>query len=111
MNPDDKEPAVTDTEKRPRILAEGRFVRLLARRGWEWAERTNTSAAVVVVAVTESRQLVLVEQYRIPLSCRVIELPAGLVGDLAANKEEGLVEAVPVSSWRRRAMRRHVSTA
>jgi ADP-ribose pyrophosphatase len=56
-------------------------------------ERTNTSAAAVIVAVTENRELVLVEQYRIPLSCRVIELPAGLVGDLAECKGEGLIEA------------------
>jgi len=77
----------------PRILAEGRFARLLSHRGWEWVERTNTSAAVVIVAITDRRQLVLVEQYRIPLGRRVIELPAGLVGDLAENKQEGLVEA------------------
>ncbi len=77
----------------PRILAEGRFVRLLSHCGWEWVERTNTSAAVVVVAITERRQLVLVEQYRIPLNSRVIELPAGLVGDLAESKEEDLMEA------------------
>ena len=37
--------------------------------------------------------MVLIEQYRIPLDRRVIELPAGLVGDLAENKEEGLLEA------------------
>ena len=77
----------------PRILAEGRFARLLSHRGWEWVERTNTSAAVVIVAITQQRQLVLVEQYRIPLGRRVIELPAGLVGDLAENKQEDLMEA------------------
>jgi ADP-ribose pyrophosphatase len=78
---------------KPRILAEGRFARLLSHRGWEWVERTNTSAAVVIVAITQQRELVLVEQYRIPLGRRVIELPAGLVGDLAEHKQEDLVEA------------------
>ena len=58
---------------KPRILAEGRFARLLSHRGWEWVERTNTSAAVVIVAITPQRELVLVEQYRIPLGRRVIE--------------------------------------
>jgi nicotinamidase-related amidase/8-oxo-dGTP pyrophosphatase MutT (NUDIX family) len=77
----------------PRILGEGRFARLLSYRGWEWVERTNTSAAAVIVAITEQRELLLVEQYRIPLGRRVIELPAGLVGDLAENKQEGLEEA------------------
>jgi nicotinamidase/pyrazinamidase len=77
----------------PRVLGEGRFARLLSHRGWEWVERTNTSAAAVIVAITRQRELLLVEQYRIPLARRVIELPAGLVGDLAENKQEGLIEA------------------
>jgi ADP-ribose pyrophosphatase len=82
-----------DVNVKPQILAEGRFLRLLSHRGWEWAERTNTAAAVVVVAVTPERQLVLVEQYRIPLGRRVIELPAGLVGDQADTQGEDLIEA------------------
>ncbi len=84
---------VLATGDKPRILGEGRFTRLLSHRGWEWVERTNTSSAAVIVAITEQRQLLLVEQYRIPLGRRVIELPAGLVGDLAENKHEGLEEA------------------
>ena len=64
-----------------RILAEGRFARLVAKDGWEWVERVSTSRAVIIVAVTDDEQLVLVEQFRIPLDRRVIELPAGLVGD------------------------------
>lgn len=76
-----------------RVLAEGRFARLVAQDGWEWVERVNTSGAVVIIAITHDDQLVLVEQYRIPLGCRVIELPAGLVGDDVANAHEGLVEA------------------
>jgi ADP-ribose pyrophosphatase len=82
-----------DSRNDRRVLAEGRFIRVLSRSGWEWVERTNTSGAVVIAAVTAERQLVLIEQYRIPLDRRVIELPAGLVGDLAESKEEGLVEA------------------
>ena len=86
--------AVNRTEgDEPRVLGEGRFTRLLSYRGWEWVERTNVKAAAVIVAITEQRQLLLVEQYRIPLARRVIELPAGLVGDLAENKQESLEEA------------------
>jgi ADP-ribose pyrophosphatase len=76
-----------------RILAEGRFLRVLSRSGWEWVERTNTSGAVVIAAITADRQLVLIEQFRIPLDRRVIELPAGLVGDTAESEEENFVEA------------------
>lgn len=76
-----------------RLLAEGRFLRLVARGRWEWAERTNVTGAVVVVAVTPDRELVLVEQYRIPLGCRVIELPAGLAGDEAGSESEAFADA------------------
>jgi ADP-ribose pyrophosphatase len=82
-----------DEPNAPHVLAEGRFARLMSYNGWEWVERTNTAAAAVIVAITEQGQLVMVEQYRIPLGCRVIELPAGLVGDLAENKQENLVDA------------------
>jgi ADP-ribose pyrophosphatase len=76
-----------------RILAEGNYVRLVARGRWEWAERVNTLGAVVIVPVTTDRRLVLIEQYRIPLSAWVIELPAGLVGDDPGLAEERLIDA------------------
>jgi ADP-ribose pyrophosphatase len=76
-----------------RVLAEGRFARLVAQDGWEWVERTNTSAAVVIAAITDDQQVVLIDQYRIPLAARVIELPAGLVGDLPGSEEEAQLEA------------------
>ena len=46
-----------------------------------------------MVALTDDRQLVLVEQYRRPLEQNVIELPAGLVGDLDDQKDESLEQA------------------
>ena len=76
-----------------KVLAEGQFARLVAQDGWEWVERVKASGAVVIVAVTEDRQLVVVEQYRVPLGRRVVELPAGLVGDIAGSEHEDLVEA------------------
>jgi ADP-ribose pyrophosphatase len=84
---------MSESQTTPRVLAEGCFLRLCAQDGWEWAERTNVSAAVVIVAITSERELVLVEQYRIPLGRRVIELPAGLVGDVAGSESEELADA------------------
>jgi ADP-ribose pyrophosphatase len=75
------------------LLAEGRFMRLVAGSGWEWVERINASGAVVIAAVTPDARLVLVEQYRVPLAARVIELPAGLVGDTAGGEHEQRIEA------------------
>lgn len=65
-----------------RVLYEGDFLRLLRRAHWEYVERTNSRAVAVIVAVTEANELLLVEQYRLPVGRRVIELPAGLVGDV-----------------------------
>jgi len=76
-----------------RVIAEGKYVRLVARGRWEWAERTNTSGAVVIVAVTTDGQMVLIEEYRHPLGAWVVELPAGLVGDEPGASEEDMIEA------------------
>ncbi len=76
-----------------KVLAQGKYLRVLAQGGWEWVERVNTTGAVVVAAVSEQDQLVLVEQYRIPMQKRVIELPAGLAGDVAGMEDEDLAEA------------------
>jgi ADP-ribose pyrophosphatase len=66
----------------------GRFLGIQERDRWEYAFRTNASGVVVLVPVTGSGELVLVEQYRIPVRSRVIELPAGLVGDTGDADED-----------------------
>jgi ADP-ribose pyrophosphatase len=81
----------TDNERR--VLAEGKFLRLVAQLGWEWVERTNCTDAAVIAAVTDDQCLVLVEQYRIPLACRVLDLPAGLVGDEPGDAGEATIDA------------------
>jgi ADP-ribose pyrophosphatase len=68
------------------VLGEGRYLRLVRDAGWEWVDRVNVSGIVVVVAVTEHRELVLVEQHRRPVGARVVELPAGLAGDLGPEE-------------------------
>lgn len=75
------------------VLAQGRYVRLIRCRGWEYAERTNTAGVVVIVALSGEDRIVLVEQHRAPVGKRVIELPAGLVGDHAGEAREGAEEA------------------
>lgn len=75
------------------VLAEGRRVRLVQQGHWEFAERTNARGAVVLAAATDDGRLLLVEQYRIPVGRRVIEPPAGLVGDVIGEEEEELETA------------------
>ena len=53
----------------------------MRRRGkWEYAGRPGGIRAAVILAIDDSHVL-LVEQYRVPLGRRCIELPAGLIGD------------------------------
>ncbi len=76
-----------------RVLAEGKFTRLVMEGRWEWVERVNTSGAVVIAPITADRRLILVRQYRIPLAAAVLELPAGLSGDTPDAAGEDLIEA------------------
>jgi len=65
-----------------RVLGEGNYVRLARRGRWEYAERTNATGVVAVVAVTAADEMVLIEQPRPIVGRRVLDLPAGLAGDL-----------------------------
>ena len=60
---------------------EGKNILVLERDGWEYVERKKAKEAVAVIAVTDDDEVILTEQYRRPLDARVIEWPAGLVGD------------------------------
>lgn len=65
----------------PELLYEGRYLRMLQRGSWEYAERRHAGSAVIVIAVTPDGNLLFVEQFRPPINARSIEMPAGLVGD------------------------------
>jgi ADP-ribose pyrophosphatase len=53
----------------------------------------DIAGIVVIVALTEANQLVLIEQYRPAVDRNVIELPAGLAGDTAETADETLEHA------------------
>jgi ADP-ribose pyrophosphatase len=72
---------------------EGKHVRIKVCGRWEYAERCKATAGVIIVAVTPEHELLLVEQYRIPVQKRVIELPAGLAGDLDIHSNEEFITA------------------
>lgn len=71
----------------------GKHLQVVRRGTWEYVTRQGTTGVVGIVAITEDRQIVLVEQYRPPLDARVIELPAGLVGDQVGQGQENMEEA------------------
>ena len=74
-------------------LHEGRFLRLVRHAGWEYVERVNVTGVAVLVPVTSEGEIVLVEQYRIPVRAPMVELPAGLVGDEEGFRGEDILDA------------------
>lgn len=72
------------------VMAAGRFLRMVREGGWEFVERINAKAIVVIIAATDEGRVLFVEQFRPPLGRRVIELPAGLAGDIAGQEDEDL---------------------
>jgi ADP-ribose pyrophosphatase len=81
------------------VLYEGRHLLMAVRNGWEFATRKNRSPAVGIVAVTDDDRVLLVEQLRPPVGRSVIELPAGLSGDVAGAEGESLLEAAKRELW------------
>ncbi len=71
-------------------LHEGKYLALRQRDGWEYAERTGDGRAVVIVALNDENEVILVEQFRPPIGSRCLEMPAGLVGDRAEFEGESL---------------------
>ena len=80
------------------VRYDGRYLGLHERMGWEYATRTNATGVVVIIPVTVDQEVVFVEQYRVPIGNRVIEVPAGLVGD-EGDPDERLATAAERELW------------
>jgi ADP-ribose pyrophosphatase len=63
-----------------KVVFEGEKLVVVRSGSWEFVER-KSGDGVAILAVTDDQKIVLVEQERVPLGKRVIELPAGLYGD------------------------------
>ena len=73
------------------IVWKGRFLNMMREGKWEYAARDRDIGAAVILAITPSDEVILVEQYRVPLGRNCLEMPAGLVGDDHAG--EGIAPA------------------
>ena len=76
-----------------KTIWEGRFIDLVKRGSWEYAARKNITGIVGIVPLTDDGKIILCEQYRPPVGKRIIELPAGLVGDKEGERHETLESA------------------
>ena len=59
----------------------GRFITAVRDGRWEFVRRARNIRAVVILAETDAGEVVLIEQHRVPIGKRCLELPAGLIGD------------------------------
>ena len=85
---------------------EGRFIAAKRRGKWEYVARTRGITAAVILAIHEG-QVILVEQYRVPLGRNCLELPAGLIGDESegeAVETAAIRELEEETGYRARAM-------
>ncbi len=67
------------------IVWQGKFITAKTLGKWEYVSRARGIKAAVILAVDDGHVL-LVEQYRVPLGCNCLELPAGLIGDETAGE-------------------------
>jgi len=77
----------------PLTVWTGHYLLTRKQGDWEYVTRLTGKPGVGIVAITDAGQVVLVEQYRAPVGDRVVELPAGLAGDLPGAEEESQLEA------------------
>ena len=63
------------------IMWQGRFIAAVRDGKWEYVRRARGIRAVVILAETDDGEVLLVEQQRVPIGGRCLELPAGLIGD------------------------------
>src|SRR5512134_1736357 len=83
------------------ILFEGEHLLFRRRRGWEFCEHRTAKESVMVVAVTDDRRIVLVEEFRPAVNAPVVCIPAGLVADEGPEDRETAArrELVEETGW------------
>lgn len=96
-------------------LFETRWLRLERIGHWDYVRRPHSNSCVGILAVTPEAEIILVEQYRIPVQASVIEIPAGIVGDEDEHRGESLEataarELLEETGYRAGAMRRLLDT-
>ncbi len=74
------------------VLHEGKYLGLYQRGNWEFVLRPNASVCATILPITDAGEIVLVEQFRVPMQARVIEVPAGLVGDEPEFEGESIAD-------------------
>ena len=70
----------------PELMWQGKYITVRRWGTWEYVGRARSIQAAVILAVVDG-DVLLVEQYRVPLGGPCLELPAGLVGDNSEGEQ------------------------
>ncbi len=74
------------------VMWEGKFITAMRDGRWEYVQRARRISAVVILAEHEGN-IVLVEQPRVAIGRRCLELPAGLIGDGDGDGDDNIEAA------------------
>ena len=77
---------MNDEDAPEKVMWQGKFITAKTRGKWEYVGRARGIKAAVILAIDDD-DVLLVEQYRVPLGAYCIELPAGLIGDHDADED------------------------
>ncbi|MCB2076332.1 MAG: NUDIX hydrolase [Novosphingobium sp.] len=83
----------TDIDAPDEVVWQGKFITTRKRGRWEYVARARGIRAAVILAVDEHDHVILVDQFRVPLGKRCIEMPAGLIGDDEGKEGEDATAA------------------
>ena len=72
---------------------QGKYLEVHKTGTWEYAARAGNIGAAVILAITDTHEIILVEQFRRAHARRSIELPAGLIGDTDAGDTAAMAAA------------------
>ncbi|MEO1967266.1 MAG: NUDIX hydrolase [Sphingomonadaceae bacterium] len=79
--------SVPDHDAPEDIVWQGKFITAKIRGRWEYVSRARGIRAAVILPLIDD-DVILVEQYRVPLARNCLELPAGLIGDIEGEEDE-----------------------
>ena len=97
---------VEDADAPEETVWSGKWIEAKRRGRWEYVSRARNIRAAVIFAIDDG-EVLLVEQYRVPLGRICLEMPAGLIGDdhededplLAAKRELEEETGYAAASW------------
>lgn len=76
-----------------KTLFSGDWLDVVQEQDREYMVRKICTGIAIIIAINDRGELILTEQYRVPVYGNVLELPAGMAGDEPGNEQETLMEA------------------